>query len=197
MSKYKATIDFSGYTAGALGPKAQGIHDKMLAAAATFTDPDVAMADFQTEIGVYDAALVKRASRATADQIAFDLARHDLETMLAELGAYVNTVAKGDLSIIALSGFPSYETGRFSPDLNPPGAPTGVALRHDTLSGSVVVRYHPLRPRSINEVQTCVGDPNVEANWKPAGTVQRRQGDRSAASPPATTVWFRIRTAGI
>jgi hypothetical protein len=46
----KAIIDFSGYTGAELIPAARNIHDKMTAAAATFTTPPVTMANFQTTI---------------------------------------------------------------------------------------------------------------------------------------------------
>ena len=44
MSTIKAIIDFSGYSAAELGPIAHTIHDKMVANAATFPSPTVAMA---------------------------------------------------------------------------------------------------------------------------------------------------------
>ncbi len=43
MPNIKAVIDFTGYTAGDLGPAAQNIHDKMLENAATFPDPPLTM----------------------------------------------------------------------------------------------------------------------------------------------------------
>src|SRR5437868_5372552 len=32
-----------------------------------------------------------------------------------------------------------------------------------------VARYQSARPKSMNQVQTCSADPNVEANWQDAG----------------------------
>ena len=75
MSNIKAIIDFSGYTAAELGPKAQTIHDKLTTNAATFASPPVTMAALQTLVNTYDTKLVARASRATADIIAFNEAR--------------------------------------------------------------------------------------------------------------------------
>src|SRR5262249_51683110 len=49
MSNTKAIIDFSRYNAGALGPIAHNIHDKMLANAATFTAPPIDMTALQTQ----------------------------------------------------------------------------------------------------------------------------------------------------
>jgi hypothetical protein len=195
MSKIKAIIDFSGYPAADLAPVAQSIHDGMLANAATFPSPTVAMPALQTLITACSQKLADKASRATSDVIAFNVARHDLESALAELGGYVNQVAKGDAAIVDLSGFPSYDTAK-TVDTAPPAAPTDVKLRHGDLTGSVVARYHADRTPSMNEVHTCTGDPNAEANWQHAGTFSG--GKATVGSLAAgSTVWFRIRTIGL
>src|SRR5450432_2257536 len=121
-----------------------------------------------TLIQTYDLALAKKNSNARADFIAHELARTNLEDTLGDNGGYVNIVAKGDATIVEASGYPSYETGA-APDYSPPLAPTNVVLRPGVISGSFVSRYRPARRRSVNEAQTCVGDPGLEANWKPAG----------------------------
>jgi hypothetical protein len=48
----------------------------------------------------------------------------------------------------------------------------------------------------MNEVQTCTGDPNLDANWK---TVGMFSGGKATLNdfPPGTTVWVRDRTAGL
>lgn len=196
MSKVKAIIDFSGYAAPALAPAAQTIHDKMTTNSGIFPSGPVTMAALQTLIGIFNTKLAAKASRATADHIAFNIARHDLENALAELGTYVNSVAKGDPVIVEKSGFPSYETTHAAADTAPPAAPTNVVLRQGDLSGSFVARYHPDRAKSMNEVQTCTGDPNVEANWHHAGMFSGGKATVSGIAP-ATTVWARIRTAGL
>jgi len=109
-------------------------------------------------IKTFDGALAKKSSKATADFIAFEVERVNLEGALGDDGAYVNIVAKGDAMIVSKSGYPTYETGA-APDYSAPGAPTNVVLRQDMLSGAFVARFHPARRRSINEAQTCIGDP--------------------------------------
>ena len=135
----KAIIDFSGYTAGDLGPAAQMIHDKMTANAATFTAPPLTMAALQTLLTSYGQKLVARASRATTDLVAFNTARAALEDTLGALGNYVNGVAKGDLVIVELSGFPSYATTHAT-DNTPPAAPTDLRLRQGALRDCEISR---------------------------------------------------------
>jgi hypothetical protein len=196
LNMTKAIIDFSGYTGPQLIPAAQQVHDSMTTAAATFPAPPVTMAALQTLIDAVDAALTKKASGARADTIAFDIARNDLEGALGELGYYVNIIAKGDAALVVASGFPSYLTWPRTPDTAPPGAPANVVLRQGDLSGSFVARYKPDRQHSINEVQTNISDPNVDANWKHAGMFSGGKATLSGF-PPGTTVWARIRTAGL
>src|SRR6185436_7091846 len=115
----KDSIDFRGYTAAEVGPLAHKIHGKMTANPATFANPPVTMAALQTLADDYDAKFIARASRATADVLAFNAARDELEQTLAVLGNYVNGVAKGDAVIVEQSGFPSYTTGH-TVDTAPP-----------------------------------------------------------------------------
>ena len=195
MSNIKAIIDFTGYTAADLGPVAQTIHDKMTANAATFPTPPLTMPELATLIGTLSTTLAAKASRATAATIAFNIARHELEGALSAVGGYVNQVAKGDAVIVEKSGVPSYDTAH-TPDTAPPAAPTDLRLRQGDLSGQVVARYHPGRQKSMNEVQTCTGDPNVEANWHFAGMFSGGKATLAGIAP-GTNLWVRVRTAGI
>ena len=192
----KAIIDFSGYTGPGLLPAAQTIHDDITTNAATFATPPLTMAAFQLLIDAFQTALNKKASKATADIIAFNVARNDLETALFKLGNYVNTVADGDPSIVVKSGFPSYETAPRSADTTPPAAPQNLVVRQGDLSGTLVVRYRPDRQRSINDVQTNTGDPNKESDWKPAGMFSGGKANL-AGFTPGTVVWVRVRTVGL
>jgi len=194
MSKVKALIQFSGYTAAELAPAAQGIHDQMAANAATFASPPVTMAALQALMDDFSTKLAAKASRATADLIAFNIARTELDGALSALGGYVNFVARGDPTIVGLSGFPSYSTAR-TPAPATPAAPADLRLLHGTLSGQFIARYRPDRSPSMNEVQTCTGDPNVEANWSHAGTFSGGKATVGGIAP-GTTVWVRVRTCG-
>lgn len=195
MNNTKAIIDFSGYTAAELGPVAQTIHTKTTLNAAIFTAPPITMAALLTLITTYDEKLVARTSRATADVIAFNEAREELESQLGVLGGYVNTVAKGDPVIVEKSGFPFYTTG-VTPDTSPPEAPTDLKLRHGDVSGTVVARYKPRREPSTNEVQINSGDPNDEASWHTKGIFQRGRAELTGLTP-GMVVWVRVRTVGL
>lgn len=195
MNNTKAIINFEDYNASELGPIAQTIHNKLTTNAATFATPPVTMADLQTLITSYDAKLVARASRATADVIAFNEVREELMSTLGVLGGYINVVAKGDPVIIEKSGCPSYDTTRPT-DTSPPAAPQNVRLRQGEVSGSFLVRYKPDRSPSTNEVQVSTGDPNLEASWQTKGLFQGGRAELPGC-PPGALVWVRVRTVGL
>ncbi|MEQ1861651.1 MAG: hypothetical protein ABMA13_17165 [Chthoniobacteraceae bacterium] len=194
MNNTKAIIDFSPYTAPELGPLAQAIHGKLTENAATYASPPVTMAALQALINTYDQKLVARASRATADVLAFNEAREILEEALGTLGNYVNSVAKGDPMIVEKSGFPSYQTAH-TPDPSPPEAPENLRLMHGDTSGSIRARYKPDRPNSTNEVQVNTGDPNNAADWHTKGIFQSGRADLDGFTP-GIVVWVRVRTVG-
>ncbi len=195
MPYIKAIIDFTRYTAAELGPIAQHVHSEMTDNVAVFPTPPVTMAALQTLVTTYTAALAARASRATADIIAFNVARDELEDALGELGGYVNLTAKGDQTMVTLSGFPSYDTAH-SADTSPPAAPTDLRLRHGDVSGSVIARFKTARQPSTNEVQTNTGNPNAAEDWHSAQIIKGGKAILGGQTPGAC-VWVRVRTVGL
>ena len=91
--------------------------------------------------------------------LAFNLARHNLEATLHDLGVYVNFVAKGDATLVEKSGFPSYQFGGgATPGPSPiPAAPQNVKLRAGDLSGTIVARCKADRTPSFNVAQINTG----------------------------------------
>ncbi len=195
MKKIRAIIYFRDHLAAELSPAAHAIHGKMSQNAATFPQPPVTMGTLQTYITTYDECLAVRASRATADVIALKKAREELEQALRVLGTYVNVQAKGSAEIVEQSGCPSH-SGRGPADTSPPEAPADVRLSHGRRSGSLLLRYRPKRAKSVNEVQTTTGDPNLETGWQTAGIYRGGRAEISGQTP-GTLIWVRVRTVGL
>lgn len=193
--RLKASVDFSNYTGAGLLPVARAILVKMTENAATFPAPPVAMTALETLLTTFERTLAAKASRATADIIAWQKTRQELEAALRLLGNYVNYVANGDPGLVVASGFPSYATRR-TPDTSPPPAPLDVRLSHGTVSGTCDVRHRPGRANSRNEIQVTTGDPNVEAGWRTVGIFSGGKATFGGIVP-GTAIWVRIRTAGL
>ena len=63
------------------------------------------------------------------------------------------------------------------------------------LSRTVIARYRPDRARSVNQLQTCEGNPDVEENWKDAGLGRGGKATLTGLTV-GTTIWVRVRTMG-
>jgi hypothetical protein len=135
------------------------------------------------------AGVNKESEQAIADTNAFNVGRAALEVDgHAAIGGCVNTVAKGNETIILSTGFPYYETGS-SPDYSAPKAPTNLVLHQGDNTGEAVARYRPKRRNSMNEVQPAPA--NVEANWKTVGTFSGGKATLTGIIP-GTIIWVRI-----
>jgi len=194
MNTIKAIIDFSRYTAADLGPVAQHIHDSMTANAATFPSPPVTMATLATQNADYNTKLAARASRATADVIAFRTSRNTLEASLGRLGNFVNGIAQGDAATVNKSGFPSYGSATPTP-AGPPPAPENLRIVQGDVSGTVVFRFTVARQSSTNEVQINTTNPMTEADWHTAGIFKGQKAEVGGQTP-TTRQWGRVRTVG-
>ena len=64
------------------------------------------------------------------------------------------------------------------------------------MSGSILAHYRPDGNAASTKCRLTPGDPNTEADWKPAGFFSGGKATLSD-STPGTTVWIRVRTVGL
>lgn len=174
MAYAKAVVDFSRYGDGELQAPSQKIHDNLVTNATTFPSLPLTMAAFNTLITTFGTAL-GNALKGGSDRVnTKNNARTALEEALYELGTYVNLVAKGEQTIVDLSGFPSYTTDRVQSTGGVTFIPQNVRWEDGTVGGEEILRWRGDGTKSMYEVQSCTGDPNT------AGTV----------------IWGRVRKIG-
>jgi hypothetical protein len=190
----KARVNFSGEPEGNLSGPSHNINTKMGANAVIFANPPITLAAFLATIDAWDLALEKAQDRSRDNITAKNNARAALEDDLRKLGGYVNTIANGDLATIELSGFPSYSTIR-PPGTSPLSVPQNLRLERTPVSGGIIARWDTDGTRSIHEMQTNTGDPNVAANWSYKGSFTGGRADLSGFTPGAT-LWVRVRKIG-
>lgn len=120
-------------------------------------------------------------------------AREVLEDMLARLGAYLEFAAHGDELALQSTGFELHrEPVRIDRSVPPP-APENLRVQRGALSGQLDVRFGRVPGAGSYEVQVAVGDPSVEANWRPALTSTTCTGLTLRDLPPLQTCWVRVR----
>ena len=189
----KAVIDYSHFTDAELGTTAEAGHNGVAANPTVFATPDPDLATLLTHITAYKDALTQTVMHPGRDAtLAKKAARKVLENDLKTLGTYVNLVAKGDADIVALSGLPSYTTGGSAPVVTR-SAPTNLSLKQGQNSGSIDFSCKQSVPSDPLEVQTCTGDPNVEANWGGSRTFAASSGTLTGLTPGAV-IWVRVRS---
>lgn len=191
----KAIVNFRQYTDTALNPPAQGIQSAMTLNAKTFANPPVTMTDLQTLIDTYHTAMANiNSAPSAANTMAKNTAKAALTASLSLLGTYVNLIAQGDAAIIALSGFPSFNTVSAPlPSVRP--APANLTLATNAMSGYVDVSAVPYNAQDTQSVECSATDPTVNANWVHAESF-KGSSVTIGAYTPGSTVWVRWRSNG-
>ena len=195
MAYFKARVDYSNDPDGSLSGPSHNIHEKMVANAATFTALPIAMPAFLAIIQAWDTALGEAGKGGTDRTTIKNNARAALEAALYKLGTYVNLVADGDKATIDLSGFDSYDTARTQSGGGVTFVPQNARWEDGTVSGAAVFRWKGDGKGSVYEVQTCTGDPNVEANWTYRGSFSGGRAELDGFTP-GNIIWGRVRKIG-
>jgi hypothetical protein len=195
MPYYKARVDFSRDPDGDLSAPAHEIHDKITLNAATFPALPITLVAFLAIIADWDLRLGESLKGGSDRTTLKSNARTALENALYQLGTYVNLVAQGDKAIIDLSGFESYSTARVQSTGGVTFIPQNVRWEAGTTAGAAVMRWKGDGKGSIYEGQTCIGDPNVEANWSYRGSFTGGRAELSGFTP-GTIIWGRVRKIG-
>lgn len=196
MSYAKAVVDFSRNPEGEMAGIATVINKNMLGLhAATFPAPPLTTAALTNLIDTWTSALGDSLKGGTDRTHTKNAARVALEDALSQLGTYVNLVAKGDPAIVDLSGFPSYTTDRSQSQGGVTFVPQNARWEDGTVAGQEILRWKGDGSRSMYEVQTCTGDPAVEANWTYRGSFSGGRAVINGATP-GTIIWGRCRKIG-
>ena len=164
-------MDFSKEEDGELPKIAAAVSKLMLDTnAATFPAAPYTQTAFIALTTSYTDALGEAMKGGTDRTHTKNTARAALEDALAQLASYVNLVAIGDQATVDQSGFPSYTTDRVQSQGGVTFIPQNARWEEGTVSGQEILRWKGDGSRSMYEVQTCTGDPSVEANWTYRGT---------------------------
>ena len=109
MSNIRIKVSFSTYTDSGLYQKAEHILQSMTGNP-NFASPTPALTAVQTAITKYSVALGKVVDGTKQDTALKNQARQELESLLHDLGLYVQLNGQNDEAILASSGFDSSKT---------------------------------------------------------------------------------------
>ena len=109
-------------------------------------------------------ALTAAADRDKGKVAAKNALRKELLAIIRQVGIYLQVKSGGDRTILESTG---YDLAKDRvPYPNPPTAPQNLKVVAGTLPGTVVVSAKSPRGARMFEVQYCLGDTSVPANWK-------------------------------
>ena len=125
-----------------------------------------------------------------------DALRQALAGELQILAFYLQSVANGDATKLATTGFPARkDTQRVLSPADLP-APEQVKLQRGVLSGQVIVSCKRVPKAASYEVQTTTADPTVEANWSGAGSYTSCRSIALQGLTPGKVYSVRLRAFG-
>ncbi len=177
--KMKVKLSLATLTYDELANLLDNVHAAMLANAATFTAPNptmVALAALGTALRSAIAARVAADSAAATALENLQAAAAAARAGLSQEAAYVENKSAGNAATIALAGM------GVRAERAPVGAMTQVLDLKTTTSdhaGAADWMCKPVKGANAYIVQTCTGDPLVEANWHYADTAVKSSGSLS------------------
>ncbi len=109
-------------------------------------------------------ALNAAADRDKAKVATKNARRAELQVMVREIGRYLQTKSGGDRAILETTGYDLAKDPVASPDV--PGAPQNFKVVGGSVPGSALCSADAPDGSLAFEIQYCVGDTSVPANWK-------------------------------
>lgn len=120
-----------------------------------FTTPTPSLAQLQTAIDAYTAALSASMDGGKASIAAKNARKQELLELLVALGNYVMLTARGDLEILASSGFPLTKERQPQPPLDTPQI---TKMENGPNTGELTVTIRSLKG-ALTYVYQCTPDP--------------------------------------
>jgi hypothetical protein len=174
--------------------KAQKIMTNITAAAATFPNPPVTMAQIQTEITALTASSAAATDGSKKDIALRNKDHHTLEQDLTLLGAYIVKIANGDPAIIAVSGFTAAPP-RVHTVPQPLAKPVVDSVTQGN-SGQALVQLTPISKAKSYEIQSAPMVNGVPGTWTTTTVTAAKRPVSITPLIPGTTYAFRVRALG-
>lgn len=153
------------------------------------------LAEFTTAQSEYATAVGLAADRDKSKVADRNAKREVLADIVRRLAPYLESVAAGDVAKLESTGYDLTKATHDAP-IEIPDAPTDLKLKQGQLSGSVSVTAKPPKGAGSFEIQVCVGDPNVPANWRTATLSRNCRNVAVAGLQRGVDHFFRIRAIG-
>ena len=160
---------------------------------ARYTTPVPPLSEVTLTADMLEAAILAyNLNPGPGERIDRDLAVEKMKGTMVELGGYIQAASNGDLEAIKSAGC---SVRRSAVPIGPLPAPKKVVARTTQYPGILDVSWGAVRGRSMYELEICLGDPNIAANWnvqvltsKNRHTVEKLESDK--------VYFFRVKAIG-
>lgn len=122
-------------------------------------------------------------------------ARATLTKDLTKLAKYIDLKADGDVAKLESTGY-ALTKERESLGSLAPDAPARLVLFHGRSQSSLVARTAAVRGARCYETHICVGNPNIEENWRQACITSGCRRIELTGLTPGTMYCVRVRAIG-
>ncbi|MBU5613396.1 hypothetical protein [Geomonas azotofigens] len=150
------------------------------------------LAQVKGTLGNFDNACIEARSGAKQSLAQRKSLRAKLIDELNELADYVDLVAKGNVEILASTGFDYIKESTASQVKHLATYPN-VVMSQGVKRGAVVAKARKLARAASCEVHTTTGDPTVEGNWKYAAVFAQFKNMELEGLTPGQQYAFRMR----
>ena len=154
------------------------------------------LTQIRTELDAFQTELLATTAGDKTRIVARNAARSTLANDLTQLAFYVQTVAQGDDTKLATSGYPLRKPLTRTQVFELPSAPSQLTLGRGVVSGMLVVRAGRVPGAGSYDVQITAGDPTVEANWAAAGSYKTCRRMELQGLTPGKVYSVRVRALG-
>lgn len=153
------------------------------------------LADLGEAVEDFEAKIPLAADGDKGAIAAREASRKVLAGIVKEIAAYLELKAKGDVTKLESTG---YDLRRPATHTAGPGklpAPESLKLAHNG-EGSIIARAKAVKGAGSYEAWTCIGDPNVEANWSEKANTKGCSRIELDELTAGAKVFVRIRAIG-
>ena len=191
-SYYIVSLGLTRVSPSAMLVKARNMVSKLTGNLA-FTTPTPALADITLACNALEVAInAHQLNPGPGEVIDRDLAFDKVKSLAIDLGGYIQAASNGDWDLIKSAGC----VVRKSP--TPVGEmpkPRDVVAESSLIRGRIEVRWRGVRGRSMYQLDSCNGDPNVEANWS-LMTLTSKNRHTAEGLANDKEYYFRVRAMG-
>lgn len=154
------------------------------------------LAQLQSELATYEGLLSATNGGDRSRIPSREDARSALSSDLAAVGFYLQSVAKGNGTLLGTTGFPMKKIPQrvLNPEVPPP--PQRFDLTRGPLSGSLVISASKVAKAASYDVQIATADPTVESNWTLAGSYKTCRRIELEGLTPGKVYSVRMRALG-